>query len=286
MTLSIGALPGGVGAQVDIAARVELNQLSSSDQEVLRQAFATHSVLLIRGQTLDSSALLALTNILGETEIHPIESIRLPGQPEIIEIAHTPETLPVDGRPGGPDEIVGALSWHADLMYTPVPSRGALLVAREIPEEGGETAFVDTGLAYDALDEPTKRELVGRSAVYRFEGKLFRARSRDVDEDQFAEVHHPLVRRVPGTEQVALCVSPAAIRVDGLGDAEGESLLARLNAHTIQDRFQYIHRWQVDDLIIFNNTRSLHTAFGHKRRYRRLLHRTTLKGQTDELHPS
>jgi taurine dioxygenase len=286
MTLDVEALPGGVGARIKPGPGADLSQLSPADQESLREAFASHSVLLLRGETLDSASLLALTRVLGETEIHPVESIRLPGQPEIIQIAHTPETIPAEGEPGGPDEMVGELTWHADLMYTPVPSRGALLVAREVPEEGGETAFIDMALAYEALDEATKRALDGRTAVYLFEGKLFRARSREVDEEQFSEVHHPLVRRIPGTEQFALSVSPAAIRIDGLSEAESERLLTRLNEHAIQERFQYVHRWKVGDLVVFNNTRTLHTALGHKRKYRRLLHRTTLKGQAEETRAS
>ncbi len=72
------------------------------------------------------------------------------------------------------------------------------------------------------------------------------------------------------------------IRGETLDEAESERLLTRLNEHAIQDRFQYVHRWQAGDLVVFNNTRILHTALGHKRKYRCLLHRTTLRGQADE----
>ena len=278
MTLEISALPGAVGAFADVGNDPRLENLSSGDEQALRDAFVNHSVILIRGASLDPRSQLALTRRLGEPEFHPVESIRLPSQPEIIEVVHTPETIAEGAQSGGPDELVGELGWHADLMYTPSPSRGALLRALEIPEEGGETAFLDTTLAYEDLSESTKRDLVGRRAVYAFRGNLFRERNRRFDEDRFSEVCHPLIHEVPGTEKVALNVSPAAIRIDGLEEAEGKRLLDDLHRHSIQDRFIYVHRWRVGDLIILNNTRALHSAYGHKRKYRRLLHRTTLKG--------
>ncbi|MBW2423499.1 MAG: TauD/TfdA family dioxygenase [Deltaproteobacteria bacterium] len=279
MTLQTSALPGNVAARIDFDEDVRLDRLSSSDKNSLRAAFAHHSVLLIRGSTLDSNTLLALTRVLGEPEIHPVESIRLPGCPEVIEIVHTPETIPDGSHPGGPDEIVGRLDWHADLMYLPSPSRGALLHALEVPAKGGETAFIDTTLAFDALDESLKRELVGRKAAYLFRGTLFRERSRAVDEERFSEVLHPLLHLVPDSGRCALNVSPAAVRIDGFEKAESERLLRELHEHMTQERFVYVHPWQVGDLVIFNNMRSLHSAYGHERRYRRILHRTTLKGE-------
>ena len=165
-------------------------------------------------------------------------------------------------------------------MYTPRPSLGALLLALEVPERGGETAFIDTTRAYEALDDSIARQLVDRNAVYRFKGNLFRARSREVDDEQFSEVRHPLVRDLPGAR--ALNVSPAALRIEGLEEAESDRLLALLNSHLIQDRFMYVHRWQPGDLVLFNNTRTLHSALGHERRFPRILHRTTLKGRTSE----
>ena len=280
MTIGISSLPGGVGAVVDVddGDALLLQDLPPADAEALRTAFANNSVTLIRGASLDPASHLAITRTLGEPDIHPVESIRLPGQPEIIEIAHTPETIAEGSTPGGPDEIVGLLDWHADLMYTPSPSRGALLRALEVPKEGGETAFLDTTLAYEALEESTKSRLVGQQAVYRLRGNLFRARSRSVDDDQFSEVCHPILHLVPETQKIALSISPAAIRIDGVGEAESERLLSELHQHSVQERFIYVHRWQVGDLIILNNKRTLHSAFGHKRKYTRLLHRTTLKG--------
>lgn len=280
MTLGIENLPGGVAARIDVGRGTKMSRLSPRDQQWLRDAFTRHSVLLVRGEAFDDTSLLSLTRVFGEPDIHPVESIRLPHQPEIIEIVHTPETLPEDGPPGGPEEIVGALGWHADLMYTECPSLGALLLGIEVPESGGETAFIDTTLAYEALDDSIKRELVDRQAVYRFAGNLFRARSRDVDDEQFSEVRHPLVRELPCAR--ALNVSPAALRIEGLAEDESDRLLTLLNAHLIQDRFMYVHRWQAGDLVLFNNTRTLHRALGHERRYRRILHRTTLKGQLGE----
>jgi len=78
MPLRTVTLPGNVAARIDVEEDMRPDRLASRDRKSLRDAFANHSVLLIRGATLDPAALLALTRILGEPEIHPVESIRLP----------------------------------------------------------------------------------------------------------------------------------------------------------------------------------------------------------------
>ena len=51
--------------------------------------------------------------------------------------------------------------WHTDTHYTPVPSKCTMLHALEVPEEGGETAFINTYAAYEALDKATRKRLEG-----------------------------------------------------------------------------------------------------------------------------
>ena len=50
------------------------------------------------------------------------------------------------------------------------PSRGSILYAIEIPEENGQslgdTLWTSTAAAYDALDEPMRRQLDGLKATF------------------------------------------------------------------------------------------------------------------------
>ena len=40
----------------------------------------------------------------------------------------------------------------------------------------------------------------------------------------------------------------------------------------------YTHRWQVGDLVLWDNRRTMHAAFGHPADQVRIVHRTTIKG--------
>jgi len=73
-----------------------------------------------------------------------------------------------DDEPDDPagEEPVDAIAWHSDLTYTALPSRGALLYARVVPEEGGVTGWIDTASVYDALPESTKEKIAGLDAVH------------------------------------------------------------------------------------------------------------------------
>jgi alpha-ketoglutarate-dependent taurine dioxygenase len=173
-----------------------------------------HGVMLVRGLDLTSQQHVELTRVFGVPDIHPIEKIRLPEQPEVIVLAQAPLANDAPDDPAG-EEPVGAIAWHSDLTYTALPSRGALLYARVVPEEGGVRAG------------STPRPSMMPSLSPR------RRRSRGLDE---------------------------------------------LRTFATQSQFAYFHPWRVGDLVLWDNWRTMHVATGHKRRFTRVMHRTTLRG--------
>jgi taurine dioxygenase len=46
----------------------------------------------------------------------------------------------------------------------------------------------------------------------------------------------------------------------------------------LQPRFEYRHRWRVDDMVLWDNRRMMHMAAGWPYGQRRFAYRTTLKG--------
>ena len=209
----------------------------------------------------------------------------LPEQPEVIVLAAGPlgDEQPEDGT----EEPVGVIAWHSDLTYTAIPSRGALLYARVVPEEGGQTGWIDTAAVYDALPASTKEKIAGLDAVHSLgplQQAIKDAKTQEYGADtedlpEFAEVVHPLVHRHPETGRRVLNVSPAFMqRIVGLAPEESEALVDELRTFATQPRFAYFHAWRVGDLVAWDNWRTMHVATGHKRRFRRLMHRTTLHG--------
>ena len=59
----------------------------------------------------------------------------------------------------------------------------------------------------------------------------------------------------------------------------GTELLVRLREHCTQPQFVYRHQWSVGDLVIWDNTGTLHRARPYNPNSGRLLNRTKLQGE-------
>jgi alpha-ketoglutarate-dependent taurine dioxygenase len=60
---------------------------------------------------------------------------------------------------------------------------------------------------------------------------------------------------------------------------ESRALLDRLLTQATQDRYVYQHEWRVGDLVIWDNTGTMHRVVPYAADSGRLMHRTTLIGE-------
>jgi taurine dioxygenase len=93
-------------------------------------------------------------------------------------------------------------------------------------------------------------------------------------------VLHPIVRTHPEHGRPSIYINP--IRVEGilgLDHKEALPLLDELLAHATEERFQYRHRWQPGDLVMWDNRCLLHKANGdYDMTQLRYLYRVMLQG--------
>lgn len=257
------------------------------DAETFKQlshAFARHSVLVFRGQTLTPEEHIRFSRGFGELEIHVVERYLLPGHPEIFRVSNIVEN---GQRIGGSGEF-----WHTDLSYVQQPSRGSLLYSIEVPTRDGvvlgDTEFASTAAAYEALPQSMKDTLKGMRAVHRFSdiyAKVARQRNAggsdlsSAQKEKTPDVVHPVVLRHPVSRRDSLFVNEGfTVRILGMPEDESRDLLAELYAHCKRPEFVYVHKWQAGDLVMWDNWSTIHRATGgYTDQERRLLHRTTLK---------
>lgn len=163
-----------------------------------------------------------------------------------------------------------------------MPSNGSILHGIEITDEGGETLFCNLQAAYDALPEATKRRIAGARARHSHDTVLSRGQALEHSGkyDELKPVWHPLVRRHPVTGRASLFLSPHSTDlVEGLSAEASRVLLDELNAFAAQDRFVYPHKWTKDDVIMWDNRATMHMVTPYDNaRLRRIMHRTTLRG--------
>lgn len=83
-------------------------------------------------------------------------------------------------------------------------------------------------------------------------------KSQNLDQSELQSAancaEHPLITTHPITGRKNIYANPShTASVVGMGAQESEELLQRLFAHTADEKFAYQHRYQDDDLILWDN---------------------------------
>ena len=175
---ALGATVGGEISGVDLGA--ELPDEVVAD---IRQALADYKVLFFRDQALTPERHVAFARRFGELEVHPFLPSNT-GEPELVRFEKTAEVTGYEN------------SWHHDVTWRECPSMGAVLHAIRVPERGGDTLFADMYAAYDALDDATKAEIDGLTAVHDFTQTFGHSMSRTTAraaQEKYPPVRHPVV---------------------------------------------------------------------------------------------
>lgn len=286
MTFAIARLPGGIGIEITDLEPASLQDPATAT--ALREAWITHGIVLFRRMADSPEALLALSRCFGELEVHPIPRFRLEGYPELILLTNR------DG-PSGPVydfdgvHVHGRIPWHTDLAFATTPNAGALLRMVQRTATGGQTGWIDTALAWETLDIAMQERIAGLEAVYHFTPDLdamrfnnpggTRLTPRRDDYPHFPPVAHPLVWTHPETGRKVLNLSTLNIRgIIGMTEQDSDALINTLLQHTLQPRFRYIHAWENNDVMLWDNRRTMHCAFGHPVDEVRIVQRSTLRG--------
>jgi alpha-ketoglutarate-dependent taurine dioxygenase len=180
--------------------------------------------------------------------------------------------------------LYGTRAWHMDRLDTPLPPLGTLLAPVVLSQEGGETEFANTYAAYEALSDEDKALIEDLQVEHTTRG-VFRKVTFPDGIDPFAGNEsltgnarvHPLVWR-HGSGRKSLVLGWTATRVVGMDQEQGDALIARLIAHAEQPQFVYRHTWSMGDVVMWDNTGTMHRVTPFDVESGRRLHRVTLAG--------
>jgi len=275
MAIEVRPLAAAIGAEI---TGVDLSRpVDDATLEQVEEAWRRYLVLLFRNQPLTHEQHIAFSARFGPLDDHSaIPKFR---DPEYHNI------LPVTNQEfNGRKQPVGR-QWHSDLSTTTRPARGSLLRCEVIPPVGGDTMFTNMYLAYETLSDAMKKIVDGLDAIH---DMTVARHSRGRDPADLAEVRkrnppvaHPMVRVHPETGRKALYVSEMTTTgIVGLTDEEAQPILEFLYRHCVQPEFTYRHKWQVHDLLAWDNRCTMHLALSdYDINVPRKLYRTTLLGE-------
>jgi alpha-ketoglutarate-dependent 2,4-dichlorophenoxyacetate dioxygenase len=245
----------------------------------LRRALDEYSVLVFADQPMNDAQQIDFSRLWGPLEptkgVNPASGTFFARQSNV-DIASGTIIPPSDRRM---DYQRGNYQWHADSTFKRTPSLCSILTAREVPAEGGNTEFVSTRAAYEALAEDERRELDSLTVEHDFSVSRGRVGFKFSPEEAalYPAVWHPLVQRNPVTGRGSLLIGAHAAAIVDWPAEKGAALLADLLDRATRPELVYSHRWQVGDVVIWDNRSVLHraTAYDTVNR-RRLMQRTTV----------
>ena len=244
-------------AEPNIGARVEGVDLSDGGSPELiaelRRLLLDHHVLVIAGQDLSATELAAFAAQWGELLTHPAT-----------QHEDTPfiQFIPGSGARG----TFG--TWHSDMTWHPTPPIISMLHARRLPDAGGDTCFVNQHLAYETLPDDLKQALDGASGYH--SGAIFGPDTPDSV--------HPAVRTHDESGRRALYINAAfTTHLVDMDADESRRIMDQALLHATRVEFLYRHRWQLHDIVIWDNRSVMHCP-SVDYEGKRYMHRAVVKG--------
>jgi alpha-ketoglutarate-dependent taurine dioxygenase len=269
-----------MGSQVTIT---KADLLSGAHAREIRELLDRRGVLLFRGVAPDDEELRAIARTLGDLRIGGSKrgadgKTLNEGDQGVLKVSLDPKVNPEYAR-----FLPGNHLWHMDGTYEEIPPLATLFTPFKMAKTGGDTCFANTYAAFEDLPDDEKARLEKLRVVHTMQAALFPA-MRDCTPEEFAVWHsypnrsHPLVwRHRSGRESLVLSTSGAY--VEGMHPAESHDLLERLMRHATQDKYVYRHKWQLGDLVIWDNTGAMHRVLPFDKESGREYHRCTLNGE-------
>lgn len=299
MTMQAVPLSPSFGAEI---RGIDLTREPSIEEaQFIRDTWINAGVLLIRNAAHDDAAQMRFSQLFGEMEPGAVKFLNNSDNPYLMTLKNDPEAKSERFNTNyvvGGIERAGWLGWHWDQSFMPTIVRGAVLRMVHVPGEMGRTGFIDAIAAYERLPDAMKQRIEGLEVVYRFNPQMasgqfgFPADIVAVPKDDgaaprsdgkfatdFPPCVHPLVITQAETGRKVLKLSPMHARyVLGMDQAESDALLIELAAHLCDERHAYWHRWQLNDMVVWDNWRVIHGAEGVPPQVKRVAMRTTIMG--------
>lgn len=284
MSIEIVPLDAPLGAEI---LGVDMRETMTPDTvEAVRSAWHKHLILLFRGQDISDVQHFAFTRQLGPTA-HRADQLLSIARKEMGEDEREPDIAVISNiKENG--KAIGSLGdgeayWHSDSSFVEVPPAGSMLRAVEVPDNGGNTSFMNMYLALETLPADLRAQIEGKSSkhdpTFTSAGERRKEYADTDDPSESPGPVHPLICTHPDSGRKSLFLGRRANSyIVGLPLAESEILLNKLWAHAMEGDFAYEHMWRVGDVILWDNRCTMHRRDAFAPNARRMMRRTQLAG--------
>jgi taurine dioxygenase len=275
--ISCKPLTGVLGAEI---SGVQLNgNLDESVLVELKHALLDYKVLFFRGQVMSDADHAGFARMVGT----PVDADFIPsldGFPMMTRQQYDEHT-----------RMGSDVNFHHDDSFHKYPTRMSILRALEVPDEGGDTLWVDMEKVYDSLSESMQNFLEGKTCEHSLAQGFGRTMLEDSSGASFDKMilrnpphDHPLVIRHPDTGRKSLYVNELlTLRIKELDREESDVLLKFLCAKAYQPEFSCRFHWQNNSVAWWDNRNTVHRGIDDFYPVLRVMHRVAI---ADDKQPS
>lgn len=233
---------------------LSLEQCTSCDINQLKQWLGQHGVAVIKG----AFAHIGIDDQAARDDVFVRFLARL--GPMTFTQGETPvEQQPLLNRVSNVGRITPPKSvFHTDTSYVADPPAYTALRAVSLPSQGGDTVFSDQYLAYETLPQVVKERLAGVKVLHQVSG-LTAESLASAQPDSLQNWHllfkvHPL----SGRKAIFLSTPQRCREMTGFPDEYSQKIVRILYQHSTRYYRAKHHKWQVDDLLIWDNRCTMH----------------------------
>lgn len=253
--IDVRRLSPALGAEI---SGVDLSKEISDEQFAeIRRAVDENLAVIFRDQKLSREAQKRFAQRFGGSlHRHELAADKLGAGAQL-----DPEVLA--WRTGPTSRFTAGDGWHPDVSCDPEPIAYSFLHVARNPPLGGDTAFVNSYLSYEALSEPFKLFLEGLTAIHDGnEGWSASYGAQPRAGTTFPASEHPVVATHPRTGRKFLYVNRAfTTHIVQLSRAESDAVLDLLFRQVEKELvFQTRIHWTSDSLLVWDNWATQHHA--------------------------
>ena len=276
---------------------LRLATAGAAEMEEVRRRFAEHGVIYFRdvGDDFSPELHMEFAERFGSINVNRFFP-RVEGFEGIAQVEKKP----------GDTQAIGD-TFHADHTYDLAPALGSMLVAREVPESGGDTVFVSMTKAYETLPPAVQTQLETMRAVHSSRHAFGTGRNQRKSlfsnpEAATQDTVHPVVIRHPLSGRKSLYVNPVnttacklfslscvftpmlwssqgfTVCIEGQTPEESAPLLEALYHHAVRPEHQQRFSWEPGSAVLWDNRAVWHCAMNDYHGQHRLMHRITING--------
>ena len=248
---------------LDLSKNITKRTLTDLSRDLME-----HKLLLLRAQNLSTEQFAHFGRGWSvKTRIDGFEEMTVPGFRDINIVGNVGKLYQDEGYRNG------AAFWHTDCAAEPDANATTMLYCIHALEADGETVFADMEEAYRMLPVHIKQKIQGLNGLHCYAGAKSVLGGREswehpltpVTEDTASQlprpVLKPLVRKHSVTGRTGLYAPAGSMfQIEGMDDPEANELMQALKKHATDRRFSYKHYYQPGDLVIWDNSCTMHYA--------------------------